>query len=136
MTKPLQPVKSLAPVKKRAVTRNQYAQLNQYPSPLSPLRSNSLSVGARRNAPGAALKVEEADGGGRIITLVVLLHRDASAYHTLAARWGTGAWPKMECAKRRRVEDELRWLGMDEMVDEVEGVKQRSMVLRGGGGYV
>lgn len=122
------PTPPLRTGKKRATTRNQYTQLYQYPSPLSPL----TSLGARRNAP--KLELEEADGGGRITTCIVLLTRDASCYHLLACRLATGSWPKMDSARRRRLEEEVRWLDMVGLLHEVGGMKDK--VKRGGDGYI
>jgi len=121
--------------KKRAATRNQYIQQAHFPSPGSTFASPT-SLAVRRHAPEPKLQLEEADGGGTITELTVLITRDAAAYHVIAARLSTGEWSKMDSAKRKRVEGECRWLGMEALADEMADLRGKSMVLRGVAGYI
>jgi hypothetical protein len=70
----------------------------------------------------------------------ILLSRDAAPYHLIAARLLGGLWPKMEAVRRKRVEDELRWAGMEGLIKELAGrggkEGRRSGVTRGGQGYI
>lgn len=121
--------------KKRAATRNQYTKLLPYPSPLSPY-THTAALGARRRAPPLQVTTEEVDGGGRVTTYTVLLSRDAGVYHAIAARLSMGDWGRMDGVKRKKVEEECGWLGMEQLRGEVVGLKQKSSVIRGGEGYV
>lgn len=134
-TRPLKPVKAGLTTKKRAATRNQYTQLVQYPSPLSPYTSRP-SVATRRHAPVLRIEAEKVNGGGTITELKVLLTRDAAVYHLIAARLATGGWIKVESTRRKRLEDELRWLGMTGLEAELDAVKLKSAVWKGGEGYI
>ena len=121
--------------RKRAATRNQYTQLVQYPSPLSPYVSK-LSVAARRQAPALKVKAEDVDGGGIFTELRVLLARDAAVYHLIAARLATGTWVKVDSINRKRLEEELRWLGTSGLEVELDAGKLKNAVLKGGEGYI
>lgn len=58
---------------------------------------------------------------GMITELTVLLQRDAGAWHAIASRLCSGSWPSLE-GKRRRVEDECRWAGMDPLLAELASI--------------
>ena len=120
---------SPGPTRKRAATRNQYTQLAQYPSPSSPY-TPALALSTRRKAPQLKVQAEETDGAGSITELKVLLTRDAAVYHLIAARMATGAWVKVG-ARRKRLQDELRWLGMTELLLGLENRPRN-----GGIGYI
>ena len=97
------PAKSATP---RARTRNQYTQL------------------ARSTHPH--LTVEETPSAG----ICVYLMRDAGVWHRIAHRLVTGGWDLDGDARMtRRVEEEVRWAGMDIIR------RDRSGVRNGGKGY-
>ena len=130
--------KATAPViaKKRAAKRNQYTQQDYFPSPASPLAPRTISLAARRKTKPLRVDVSEQCGGGTITQLKVLIPRNASIYHVIAARLLTGSFPSIE-GKRRELEEECKWLGMDGLLGEIWGGKrQKSLVLQGGGGYI
>jgi hypothetical protein len=90
----------------------------------------------RRHAPEPRVQIEEADGGGALTELTVLITRDASVYHLIAGRLATDEWTRMDSVKRKRVEEECRWLGMSGLAEEMAELRGQSMVLRGGSGYI
>lgn len=122
--------------KKRAATRNQYIQQAQFPSPSSPFTHHTAPLAIRRQVAQPSIEVQEADGGGVITELTVLITRDAAVYHLIAARLSTGDWVKMDSSKKKRVEEECAWLGMGGLAGEMAELLGRSMVLRGGSGYI
>ena len=123
--------------KKRARTRNQYIQQTLYPSPSSPFTPHTTEpLNIRRRAPSLSLKPTEADGGGMITELKILLLRDAGNYGFIVHRLLFGSFPAVE-GRRRAVEEECGWLGMEGLRGEIGGVRRRkSMVHRGGEGYI
>lgn len=83
------------------------------------------------------MEPREVYGGGTITELKILLCRDAAVYGPIIHRLIRGVFPLMEC-RRRRVEEELVWLGMEGLSEEiaVRARGRKSMVLRGGEGYI
>ncbi|WWD21348.1 hypothetical protein CI109_105832 [Kwoniella shandongensis] len=94
----------------------------------------------------------------KIVELRIFLTREAGVYHQIAhrlvsSRW---AWAEMTDDLRNRVEDELNWLDMTRLLDEIRilrfseskglgdefgrshgmGTKKKSMVHKGGHGYI
>lgn len=58
---------------------------------------------------------------GTLTELTVLLQRDAAAWHVIASRLCSGSWPEM-AGRRRRVEDECRWAGMEPLLSELDKI--------------
>jgi hypothetical protein len=71
-------------------------------------------------------------GNDTLTELWILLQRDAAAWHTIAARLCSGSWPEM-AGRRRRVENECRWAGMESLLDELAAMPSS---LRGRGGFL
>ncbi|KLT46436.1 hypothetical protein CC85DRAFT_289743 [Cutaneotrichosporon oleaginosum] len=69
-------------------------------------------VGRRRasTCPGTTL--------GVVQEITLLLQREAGAWHAIASRLCSGSWPCLD-GRRRRVEDECKWAGMDGLVAEL-----------------
>lgn len=55
---------------------------------------------------------------GVVTELTILLQREAGAWHAIASRLCSGSWPCLD-GRRRRVEDECKWAGMDALVAEL-----------------
>jgi len=138
--KPTPLVKPDPQTRKRAQTRNQYTQRLKFPSPSSPLiprPTEPLSI--RRKAPPLKLELTEAEGGGTITELRILLLRDAAVYGPIVHRLIHGTFPAMAMQGRKKgVEVECIWLGMESFVEELSGAvrKKESLVLKGGEGYI
>jgi hypothetical protein len=116
---------------KRAATRNQYTQQKAalYPS----ISSGFVNLSSRRNVQPLTI---EANGGGVIVEMKLLLMRDAGLFHLLVARLVEGIWSNID-GRRKRMEEECRWLGMEGLVVELQRLKRgKSMVLKGGTGYI
>lgn len=155
--------------KPRAQTRNQYAQQDKFPSPSSPFTARSihtlpLNVPSRKgplSISTAALPLPPLpstpklqDGGGRLTEIRILLLRDSMPYHMIAQRLITGSFVntalhgEINISKKKKVEDEARWLGMTRLVEELSDAADRqgmpgpglrhkkSGVLTGGQGYI
>ena len=123
---------------KRAHTRNQYVQQYLYPSPSSPLVPREIvPLIIRRKVAPLRLEPTEVEGGGTITELKILLLRDAGVYGPIVHRLIHGTFPNLE-GRRRRVEEECMWLGIEGMSKEIHGKSKarQSMVLRGGEGYI
>ncbi|KAK4683516.1 hypothetical protein P7C73_g6733, partial [Tremellales sp. Uapishka_1] len=119
--KPLPPVMPISPGK-RAQTRNQYTQLALKSTP--PLR-------IRKSNPNPTPATR-----GWITEMRILLLRDAVPYHLLAERLISGHWGKVE-GRKRRIEEELKWLGGQlTFGQELKKDRGRSMVFKGGEGYI
>lgn len=69
-------------------------------------------IGRRRasTCPGSAT--------GVVQEVTLLLQREAGAWHAIASRLCSGSWPCLD-GRRRRVEDECKWAGMDSLVTEL-----------------
>lgn len=121
----------VTPPKHKARTRNQFVQqgIPARPALSASASSPALLDKAAAQAARATPHSTSGDAGGQI---KILLMRDAVPYHLIANRLLRGSFPRME-GKRRRVEDELRWLGMNGLAAEVT---RRSLVLKGGEGYI
>jgi hypothetical protein len=127
--------------KPRAQTRNQYAQQDKFPSPSSPYtaRSHTLPLVMPRRQNAHALTISTApvpepcpkDGGGVITELKILLLRDAMPYHLIAQRLiagksaSTGLAFGGDEARKMRVGEEARWLGMVRLADELSDGRGR-----------
>ncbi|ORX39204.1 hypothetical protein BD324DRAFT_618837 [Kockovaella imperatae] len=133
-SRPTPKIVTLPGEKKRAV-KNQYTQLDPYPSPSSALLSPQTSLGARRKGQNLKIEAKLLDGGGTITQLTVLLMRDANVYHLLVARLVGGTFEASD-EQREALEVECRWLGMIGLADEIGWRRERSMVRRGGEGYI
>jgi len=151
--------------KPRAQKRNQYAQQDKFPSPSSPFTARSqalpllIAPAVPRNqrhtlkisttAEPKSIPVQT----GIIAEIDILLLRDALPYHIIAQRLIAGSFVNTTLASSRdpslhkKVEDELRWLGMARLADELGGSQQRmvlgptlkhkkSGVITGGRGYI
>lgn len=136
---------SLGGSRKRATTRNQYTQKEQYPSPSSTFtsptlnRARTLPLNVRRKKVQLSLDPVEVDGGGVITEVKVLLSRDAGVYQYITARLLSGKLPRnLVGSKRREVREECRWLGMGVLEEELElpAPREKSMVFKGGRGYI
>jgi hypothetical protein len=55
---------------------------------------------------------------GVVQEVTLLLQREAGAWHAIASRLCSGSWPCLD-GRRRRVEDECKWAGMDGLVAEL-----------------
>ena len=67
----------------------------------------------------------------------ILLLRDAAVYGSIVHRLLNGSFPPVG-GKRRRVEEECLWLGMEGLREEL-GARpkgRKSMVLKGGEGFI
>lgn len=124
--------------KTRARTRNQYTQQLLYPSPSSPFVTGPTEpLQIRRRVASLHLGPREVESGGAITELKILLLRDAAVYGPIAHRLIYGMFPPME-GKRRKAEEECIWLGMEGLAEETAArlKGQKSMVLKGGEGYI
>lgn len=170
--------------KPRAHTRNQYAQQDKFPSPSSPFTArsiNTLPLNLPSSAKKAPLTISTAplpptpalaatppvelpkikDAGGQVTEFRILLLRDSMPYHIIAQRLISGSFVNTalhgdtNTGRRRKVEEEARWLGMTRLVQELgdgplahhersssssskqPGLKhKKSAVLTGGQGYI
>lgn len=156
--------------KPRAQKRNQYAQQDKFPSPSSPYtaRSHILPILLAPAIPRdnrQTLKISTTASlkspletkptpvqTGTITEINVLLLRDSMPYHVIAQRLIAGSFVNTSLSSNRdpllhkKVEEELRWLGMSRLADEL-GDNQRRMagpvlkhkksgVITGGRGYI
>jgi hypothetical protein len=151
--------------KPRAQKRNQYAQQDKFPSPSSPYTARShilpilLAPAVPRNnrhtlkiSTTAEMKSPTVQNG-TITELNILLLRDSMPYHIIAQRLIAGSFVNTSLTSNRdpslhkRVEEELRWLGMSRLADELGDSQQRmaqgpvlkhkkSGVITGGRGYI
>ncbi|BEI92673.1 uncharacterized protein CcaverHIS019_0503010 [Cutaneotrichosporon cavernicola] len=55
---------------------------------------------------------------GVVQEVTILLQREAGAWHAIASRLCSGSWPSLD-GRRRRVETECKWAGMDNLVAEL-----------------
>jgi hypothetical protein len=156
--------------KPRAQKRNQYAQQDKFPSPSSPYTARShilpilLAPAVPRNnrhtlkiSTTAEMKTTEMKtvtaSSGTITELNILLLRDSMPYHIIAQRLIAGSFVNTSLSSNRdptlhkKVEEELRWLGMSRLADELGDSQHRmaqgpalkhkkSGVITGGRGYI
>lgn len=141
--------------KPRARTRNQYAQHDKFPSPSSPFTSRSAQTLPLNLPPrptkAAPLTISTApEVRGQMIELRILLLRDSMPYHIIAQRLISGNFVntalhgETNTTRKRKVEDEARWLGMTRLAEELgdrgpqgPGLRhKKSGVLTGGQGYI
>lgn len=138
--------------KPRAQTRNQYAQQDKFPSPSSPFTARSirtlplnvpprkapLSISTAALPPPSPPKLK--DGGGRLTEIRILLLRDSMPYHLIAQRLITGSFVntalhgETNIAKKKKVEDEARWLGMTRLAEELGETSGERQLAPGSGG--
>lgn len=151
--------------KPRAQKRNQYAQQDKFPSPSSPYtaRSHTLPLMLAPAVPRNnrhTLKISTINDVkpvpiqyGTLTEIEILLLRDAAPYHIIAQRLIAGSFVNTSLSSsrdpliHRKVEEELRWLGMSRLADELGESQQRlaqgptlkhkkSGVITGGRGYI
>jgi len=155
----------------RAQKRNQYTQQDKFPSPSSPYtaRSHTLPLLLAPAVPRSkihSLKISTSalpqlpvevmppiTENGNITEIQILLLRDSMPYHLIAQRLIAGSFVNTSLSNngdpvlRRKLEDELRWLGMTRLAEELGDSQHRmaqgpvlrhkkSGVITGGQGYI
>lgn len=154
----------------RAHTRNQYTQQDKFPSPSSPFTARSfntlplnlppkkapLTISTSALPPPPLPSPPKAKDGGGLTELRILLLRDSMPYHIIAQRLISGSFVNtalhgdINHTRRKKVEEEARWLGMTRLVQELgdgmhveptgsggQGLRhKKSAVLTGGQGYI
>jgi hypothetical protein len=157
--------------KPRAQKRNQYAQQDKFPSPSSPYTArshtlplllaparprntiHSLKISTSATAQPSAVAMPPVKQSGTITEINILLLRDSMPYHLIAQRLIAGSFVNTSLSAngdpviRKKLEEELRWLGMTRLAEELGDSQYRmaqgsvlrhkkSGVISGGQGYI
>ncbi|GMK55872.1 hypothetical protein CspeluHIS016_0209280 [Cutaneotrichosporon spelunceum] len=104
--------------------RRQYPPTS-YPYPALPPLANLPAALAQAKAAAEKQRIGRRRAStfpnsaiGLVQEVTVLLQREAGAWHAIASRLCSGAWPCLD-GRRRRVADECKWAGMEGLVAEL-----------------